>query len=118
MGGRDALSRCRTLRQVLDAEPAAPEANVALTFGGKRHTIVEARAVLGRSKDCDIQVPDPNVSRRHAEILRDGSTHTLVDLDSTNGIEVDGRRVKRLTLEDGTRFTLGSTEIAFSRELL
>ena len=100
-----------------EVEPAAPEERLHLTFGGKRHTIVEPRAVLGRSKDCDIQVPDPNVSRRHAEIRREGSTYTLVDLDSTNGIEVGGRRVKQLTLEDGTRFTLGSTEIAFSREL-
>ena len=100
-----------------EVEPAAPGAEVSLTFGGKRHTIVEPRAVLGRSKDCDIKVPDPNVSRRHAEIRREGSTYTLVDLDSTNGIEVGGRRVKQLTLEDGTRFTLGSTEIAVSREL-
>ena len=42
---------------------------------------------------------------------------TLVDLDSTNGIEVDGKRVKELTLEDGARFTIGSTEIVFARRL-
>ena len=69
------------------------------------------RVVLGRSKDCDIQVADPNVSRRHAEVRREGATYWLVDLDSTNGIEVDGKRVKQLKLEDGTRFTIGSTEI-------
>ena len=73
--------------------------------------------MLGRSKDCDVKVEDPNVSRRHAEIRQEGATYWLVDLDSTNGIEVDGRRVKRLKLEDGTRFTVGSTEITFSREL-
>jgi hypothetical protein len=88
-----------------------------LTWDGKRHEIDKRRAVLGRSKDADIQVADPNVSRRHAELRQEGATYWLIDLDSTNGVEVRGKRVKRLKLEDGTRFTIGSTEIAFSREL-
>src|SRR5437762_2472814 len=71
----------------------------------------------GRSRDCDIQIADPNVSRRHAEVRRDGGAYVLVDLDSTNGIEVDGKRVKRLELGDGSRFTIGSTEVVFSEEL-
>jgi hypothetical protein len=88
-----------------------------LTWDGKRHEVDKRRAVLGRSKDADLQVADPNVSRRHAEVRQEGATYWLVDLDSTNGVEVRGKRVKRLKLEDGTRFTIGSTEIAFSREL-
>ncbi len=52
-----------------------------------------------------------------AELRQEGATYWLVDLDSTNGVEVQGKRVKRLKLEDGSRFTIGSTEIAFSREL-
>jgi hypothetical protein len=88
-----------------------------LTWDGKRHEITQRRAVLGRSKDADLQVNDPNVSRRNAEVRQEGATYWLVDLDSTNGIEVRGKRVKRLKLEDGQRFTVGSTEIAFSREL-
>ena len=52
-----------------------------------------------------------------AELRQEGATYWLIDLDSTNGVEVRGKRVKRLKLEDGTRFTIGSTEIAFSREL-
>ena len=100
-------------------EAAAVEAppSAVLTFAGQRHELDGERAVLGRSKDCDIQVSDPNVSRRHAEVRRDGNSYTLVDLDSTNGIEVDGKRVKRLELHDGSRFTIGSTEIVFSEEL-
>jgi hypothetical protein len=88
-----------------------------LTWAGERHEVGERRVVLGRSKDADLQVADPNVSRRHAELRQEGATYWLIDLDSTNGVEVGGKRVKRLKLEDGTRFTLGSTEIAFSREL-
>jgi hypothetical protein len=90
--------------------------HAALSFAGQRHELTQARMVLGRSKDCDIPVPDPNVSRRHAEVRQDGSEYTLVDLESTNGIEVAGRRVKQLMLEDGATFTIGSTEIRFSQE--
>jgi hypothetical protein len=88
-----------------------------LSWEGKRHEVAKRRVVIGRSKDADVQVTDPNVSRRHAELRQEGATYWLVDLDSTNGVEVGGKRVKRLKLEDGTRFTIGSTEIAFSREL-
>jgi hypothetical protein len=88
-----------------------------LSWEGKRQEIAKRRLVIGRSKDVDVQVTDPNVSRRHAEVRQEGATYWLVDLDSTNGVEVRGKRVKRLKLEDGTRFTIGSTEIAFSREL-
>jgi hypothetical protein len=88
-----------------------------LSWEGERHEIDKRRVVLGRSRDADLQVSDPNVSRRHAELRQEGATYWLIDLDSTNGVEVHGKRVKRLKLEDGTRFTLGSTEIAFSREI-
>jgi Protein of unknown function (DUF3662)/Inner membrane component of T3SS, cytoplasmic domain len=88
-----------------------------LEWSGKRHEITKRRVVIGRSKDAEVQVGDPNVSRRHAELRQEGATYWLVDLDSTNGVEVKGKRVKRLKLEDGTRFTIGSTEITFTREL-
>ena len=89
---------------------------VVLTWDGQRHEIGKRRVVLGRSKDADLQLADPNASRRHAELRQEGATYWLIDLDSTNGVEVKGKRVKRVKLEDGTRFTIGSTEITFTRE--
>jgi hypothetical protein len=88
-----------------------------LSFEGKRQELEKRRIVIGRSKDADVQVTDRDVSRRHAELRQEGATFWLVDLDSTNGVEVGGKRVKRLKLEDGSRFTIGSTEIVFTREL-
>src|SRR5665213_2833114 len=88
-----------------------------LSWNGERHEVSKRQVVLGRSKDADLQLADPNASRRHAEVRQEGATYWLIDLDSTNGVEVRGKRVKRLKLEDGTRFTIGSTEISFSREL-
>lgn len=89
---------------------------ISLTWEGQRRTIDKRRTLIGRSRECDIQLADPNTSRRHAELRREGSSFWIVDLDSTNGIEVNGRRLKRAKLEDGDRVTLGSTELVFRRE--
>ena len=98
-------------------EEAEPESHdvAAVSFAGEHHELPAHPVTLGRSKDCDIRLADPNVSRRHAEIRPNGEGWTIVDLGSTNGIEVDGRRVKELALTDGARFTLGTTEVSFSQ---
>jgi hypothetical protein len=101
----------------VEEPPPPPKPTAALTIAGRRHELDGERTVIGRSKDCDIQVSDPNVSRRHAEVRRAGDSYVLVDLDSTNGIEVNGKRVKRLDLGDGARFTIGSTEVVFSEDV-
>ena len=56
-----------------------------LTWGGERRVLDKQRAVLGRSRDVDVQIEDPNVSRRHAEVVQQGSTCWVIDLGSTNG---------------------------------
>jgi hypothetical protein len=89
---------------------------VTLTVDGTRHEVKQRRVVLGRSKDCDIQLSDTNVSRRHAELRQEGASYWMVDLGSTNGMEVNGKRVKRAKLRDGDTVTLGSTDVVFSRE--
>jgi len=99
-----------------DEASAETRPTAVLTVGGHRYELDRERAVIGRSKDCDIQISDPNVSRRHAEVRREGESFVVVDLDSTNGIEVDGKRVKRLELTEGSRFTIGSTEAVFIEE--
>lgn len=96
-----------------EAPPPAPRVGATLTVGGRAHELAAARTVLGRSKHCDVQVPDLNASRRHAEVRREGSAFWLVDLGSTNGTLLNGRRIERAPLEDGDVITLGSTEIVF-----
>ncbi|HEY6607548.1 MAG TPA: DUF3662 and FHA domain-containing protein [Gaiellaceae bacterium] len=89
---------------------------VSLTVNGTRHEVKQRRLVIGRSRDCDIQLSDANVSRRHAELRQEGASYWIVDLASTNGIEVNGKRVKRAKLHDGDKVTLGSTDVVFSRQ--
>jgi len=71
--------------------------------------------LIGRNKRCDVALADPNVSRRHAEIRREGDDYVIIDLDSTNGVQVNGRGVKRARLADGDRLTLGTSDLRFER---
>ena len=87
-----------------------------LSWDGRTLRVDKRRVLLGRSRECDIQIEDPNVSRRHAELRQEGSTYWIVDLDSTNGVEVNGRRVKRARLDPGDTFTVGSTDVSFATE--
>ena len=102
-----------------DAPGEAPveRESVWLTVDGERHAIDKRVTVLGRAQDCDIQLADPNVSRRHAELRQEETSYWIVDLGSTNGMEVNGRRLRQAKLEDGDRVTLGSTDAVFEREL-
>jgi hypothetical protein len=125
--GEPASQRVPGATMIYKQKPQATEAvspnelgmereTVALSWDGERREIDKRRVVLGRSRECDVQVNDPNVSRRHAELRQEGSTYWIVDLDSTNGVEVNGKRVRRARLSDGDVVTLGSTELTFTRE--
>jgi FhaA, N-terminal domain/FHA domain len=94
-----------------------PHEIASLTADGETYDLGARTMVIGRSKDCDIRLSDPNVSRRHAEVRPDGAGYKVFDLDSTNGIEIDGKRVKELALTDGMRFTVGATELSYSQRL-
>jgi hypothetical protein len=98
------------------AELGVEKEVAVLSWNGQRRVLDRKRSVLGRSRDVDVQIEDPNISRRHAEIVQEGSAYWLVDLGSTNGTEVDGRRVQRARLDDGSRFTVGETTVTFSTE--
>jgi FhaA, N-terminal domain/FHA domain len=110
----------KPVQQPTEAASAAElglEREVAvLSWDGQTKRVDKRRVVLGRSREADIQVEDPNVSRRHAELRQEGAAYWIVDLDSTNGVEVNGRRVKRAKLEPGDTFTVGSTDVTFSTE--
>ena len=89
----------------------------SLTVNGRVHPLTARLVVLGRSRECDITISDNNVSRRHAEIVQEGATYWVADLDSTNGTELNGRRVTRAKLSDGDRIGLGGAELVFGRSL-
>jgi len=84
-----------------------------LRIGGKRHEVHSSPLVIGRSRECDITLDDPNASRRHAELRPEDGAYWIVDLDSTNGIEVNGTRVQRAKLGHEDVIVIGKTELVF-----
>jgi pSer/pThr/pTyr-binding forkhead associated (FHA) protein len=90
---------------------------VTLNVNGTRHDVTKQRTTLGRSRDCDVLIEDPSASRRHAELRQEGTAYWIVDLDSTNGLEVNGMRTKRAKLQNGDRITIGSTDVSFRRDV-
>ena len=96
-----------------EAEPEPEPIQATVTFDRKTRVVMAPRAVLGRSRECDIRLPDANSSRRHAEIRHEDDAWWIVDLGSTNGTLVNGKRASRERLRDGDVIMLGSTEIVF-----
>jgi pSer/pThr/pTyr-binding forkhead associated (FHA) protein len=72
--------------------------------------------VLGRGSDADLRLTDPGVSRRHAEVRREGDDVVLVDLGSTNGTQVNGRNIERVRLTPGDQIALGGTTLVYQRD--
>jgi pSer/pThr/pTyr-binding forkhead associated (FHA) protein len=88
-------------------------ARALLTMDGKTFVLDQSRAVVGRSRRCDFVVEDPNISRRHFELQRRGAEWYVVDLESTNGIAVNGRRVSSARLQTGDEITAGTSRMRF-----
>ena len=73
------------------------------------------RTLIGRSPDCDVFLDDVTVSRKHAEILRDGERFTIHDLGSLNGTFVNRRRIESGELEDDDEVQIGKYRLTFLR---
>jgi Protein of unknown function (DUF3662)/FHA domain len=90
------------------------ETRALLQMNGKTFVIDRPRTVIGRSSRCDFVVDDPNVSRRHAELQRRGGDWYVVDLDSTNGVAVNGKPVRSAVLAPGDEIGLGTARLRFN----
>ena len=87
-------------------------------FAGARHELVSDETLIGRNPTTDITLLDEGISREHAIVLRDDSTHGYVieDLQSTNGTKVNGKRVRSAELHPGDAIEIGHTRFLFSLE--
>ena len=85
-----------------------------LEVGGVGHTLVAAKTTVGRDSTADIQIGDNGLSRKHFEILWDGSSAVLRDLGSTNGVKVQGKKIDQVVLPTGTAFSAGRTDFLFN----
>jgi hypothetical protein len=98
-------------------ESPRQEATRALLVGEDKRTVVSGDPfVIGRSRECDLVLDDPNVSRRHAELRREDGGWAVHDLGSTNGIKLNGRRSRGGRLSPGDEITLGVSRLTFEQE--
>jgi pSer/pThr/pTyr-binding forkhead associated (FHA) protein len=76
-----------------------------------------AGASLGRSRQCDVVIDDPNVSRHHAEVRPRSGTWVLIDLGSTNGSILNGKRIEQPeVIHPGDEIEIGTSVITFDLE--
>lgn len=87
-----------------------------LVSDDKRTVVTGDPFVIGRSRECDLVLDDPNVSRRHAELRREDGGWVVQDLGSTNGIKLNGRRSRGGPLSPGDEITLGLSRLTFEQE--
>lgn len=90
--------------------------SVAVIRDGRENEIIPFDAeilLFGRDPDCNVSLPDASVSRRHAELRRDGGTFTLIDSGSRNGLKVNGVPRKQATLIPGDSFEIGIYSFRF-----
>jgi pSer/pThr/pTyr-binding forkhead associated (FHA) protein len=85
-----------------------------LEIAGESHFLVSSKTTVGRDSTADIQIGDNGLSRKHFEILWDGSSAVLRDLGSTNGVKVNGIKIDQVVLQNGTAFSAGRTEFLFN----
>ena len=76
------------------------------------------RFIIGRTPDNDLQIDSKYISRHHAQIITTASSCVLEDLNSTNGIHVRAKRVRRRILNDGDVVQIGQHEIMYFDERL
>jgi hypothetical protein len=80
---------------------------------GSRVSVGAEPLVIGRLPECGIVLQDSNVSRRHAELRRNGDAVVVTDLGSTNGTRVNGTTVREQFLVSGDEVSVGSTRLVF-----
>ncbi len=108
------FSNSQRVRGAVEGTGARRRSKALFVVAGRRLLLPPAGAEVGRSRDCDIVLEDSSISRRHAEVRPAGSGWTIEDLDSTNGVRVNGVAVHgSQRLHTGDRIEMGSTEIFF-----
>ncbi|GAA1618480.1 hypothetical protein GCM10009805_10880 [Leucobacter chromiireducens subsp. solipictus] len=85
----------------------------AIDVDGTRHELPRGTTTVGRGSDCGIRISDTAASRKHLELIWDGSAGIARDLGSTNGSKINGQRFREAALVQGITITIGQTSLVF-----
>lgn len=93
-----------------------PRLKVASGRNAGKEYELEGEAILGRSDTADVPVADTKASREHCRVYESGGRWVVVDLNSRNGITVNGVKTTRKNLRNGDKIAIGQTVIVFTGE--
>ena len=104
----------------LPAEPSGHDPGLLIMTGsdeGALYQLAEGRVSIGRSAECDIQIEESSVSKRHAELLIQPGHCRVHDISRSNGVYVNGHQVDDVVLNPGDVIRLGRIELMFDAYL-
>ncbi len=81
--------------------------------GAREFELMDLEVNIGRELDNTLRLSDPSISRHHAVIRQGKDGYTIEDLQSSNGVLLNGARVPSAPLRDGDRITLGQMQLTF-----
>ena len=108
-------SNAERVSEPLEEQAQSRAQTASLLIDGRRVVIGPQGATIGRGRQADVVLNDPNVSRKHAEIRPRGGSWVVTDLGSTNGSQLNGRRIDGPeVLRSGDEIELGASVMTFS----
>jgi ABC transport system ATP-binding/permease protein len=93
--------------------PAARLVVMTTDLAGLEVALDKASLVIGRTDENDVVLNHRSISRHHAKVVRDGDRYTIVDLQSANGVRVNGEDYERIELNPGDVLELGHVKLRF-----
>jgi len=99
--------------------PMKHRAFLEITGIGNEARVVELRreeTVIGRTSECDIPLPSNNVSRKHACVGFRNEEYHIKDLNSTNGVYVNGVKIEKCVLRNLDQIEIGGIKLLFNEE--
>ena len=100
-----------------EARIATKHARLTITnscFAGLEISLKKRKTTLGRKLECDICLDDSLVSDEHATIVRTDNGYLIEDLNSRNGLMLNGKEVHEKKLRNGDMIEIGSFRLRFS----
>jgi type II secretory pathway predicted ATPase ExeA len=120
-GGGTNRMRILNMEQTLPPNTGTGQAVGRILLASEGKTVLErelkpGRLVIGRTADNDLQIDSKFISRHHCQIVTQADSCLIEDLNSTNGIFVQSKRVRRYNLNDGDVVQVGQHEIMYIDE--
>jgi type II secretory pathway predicted ATPase ExeA len=109
----------RRLEQTIDEPSGAPLARLLVVNEGRtigERGLYPGRMIIGRASDADLRVDSRVISRHHCQITTNDRLCVIEDLNSTNGVFIKDKRVRRHNLNDGDVVSLGSHQLMYIDE--